>query len=117
MAKPRQHHNGPDIYGGGHGGASEEVGEGVAVETEEEERGVRRGGNIKNHPRRRADGHEEGYEANGSGEETEAEEEDRHEEEKYRDGETPRGTLVEVTHVGGGVPPPEENADFPGFLP
>ena len=37
--------------------------------------------------------------------------------EEDRDGETPRGAPVEVIRVGGGVTPPEENADLPGFAP
>ena len=50
--------------------------------------------------------------------ETEAEEEGEGEEmEGDRDKETPRRTLLEVTRVGGGVPPPEENTDLPGFTP
>ena len=32
-------------------------------------------------------------------------------------GETPWGGAVEVTRVGGGATPPEENADLPGFAP
>ena len=45
------------------------------------------------------------------------EEEERHEEEGDRDGETPRGTPVKVTCVGGDAPPPEENSDLPEFHP
>ena len=33
------------------------------------------------------------------------------------DGETPWGGPVEVTRVGGGATPPEENADLPLFTP
>ena len=36
---------------------------------------------------------------------------------KEEDGDTPRGGPVEVTHMGGGGYPPEENADLPGFYP
>ena len=34
-----------------------------------------------------------------------------------RDGDTPRGAPVEVIRVGGGMPPPEENANLPDFKP
>ena len=37
------------------------------------------------------------------------------EEDGERDGETPRRGPVEVTCVGGGATPPEENTDIPGF--
>ena len=33
------------------------------------------------------------------------------------DGETLKGSPVEVIRVGGDMPPPEENADLPGFHP
>ena len=33
------------------------------------------------------------------------------------DGETQRGAPVEVSRVGGDIPPPEENSDLPGFHP
>ena len=50
--------------------------------------------------------------------ETEAEEDkERREAEGYRDRETPRGATVEVTCVGGDVPPLMENTDLPGFHP
>ena len=47
----------------------------------------------------------------------EAEEKKRHEEEGDSFGETPRGAPVEVTLVGGYVPSPDDNSDFPGFYP
>ena len=47
----------------------------------------------------------------------EEEDEEANEQEGYRYVETPRGALLEVTRVGGGVPPPEENADLPVFTP
>ena len=31
------------------------------------------------------------------------------------DVETPRGTMGELIHMGGGLPPPEENAVLPDF--
>ena len=34
-----------------------------------------------------------------------------------REEENPRGSPVEVIRVGKDVPPPEENADLPGFKP
>ena len=63
--------------------------------------------------------HREDHPAREGEEELEPEEtaEDPKEEEegKGRDRETPRGSPVEVTCVGGGATPPEENKDLPGF--
>ena len=44
-------------------------------------------------------------------------EEEEEEEEGDRDRDTPMGATVEVTSVGAGVSPQEENADLPGFTP
>ena len=35
----------------------------------------------------------------------------------YTDGKIPRGETGEVIHVGGGLPPSEENANLPVFTP
>ena len=69
-------------------------------------------------PHRRAEHQEECHKAS-EGEEATEEEEDKEgrEAEGDRDVDTPRGAPVEVTCVGGNVPPPEENADLPGFQP
>ena len=97
-------------------------GEGAAVETEKDRGGGKQGDEAKDPsplpPYRRADRPEEDHEAREGREEMEAEEEEeRHEEEGDRDRETPRGAPVEVTCVGGDVPPPEENADPSVFIP
>ena len=52
-----------------------------------------------------------------SGEDTEAEEETKNEEEGDRNGETPGGAPLEAIHKGGDMPPPEEDANLPGFTP
>ena len=49
-----------------------------------------------------------------SGEETKADEEDA-DKEGYRDGDTPRGALVEVIHTGGTCPPPRGKCIPPGL--
>ena len=70
-------------------------------------------------PRRGANRHRKGHEATEGEDETEEEEEEEVEdnEERDRDGETPRGDLVEVTRMGGDATPLEENTDLPGFTP
>ena len=49
--------------------------------------------------------------------ETENKEEAKNEEDRDREGDTPRGAQVEVVHMGGYVPPQEENADLTDFTP
>ena len=119
MAKPRQHHNGTKISEGPGDGATEEGGEGAAVETEEEGGGGKQGEKAEDPPhRRRADRTEEGHEAREGGEEMEAEKNEEGEEaEGDMDGETPRVAPLEVTHVRGDMPLPDKNADLPGFHP
>ena len=68
-------------------------------------------------PQRKQDERQDRQEATESGSETEVEEDEGNDEEGDKDGETPRGELLEVVRVGGGVPPPEENADHPDFTP
>ena len=116
VAKTQQHHNGPNTFKRPGNMATEEGGEGSAVEEEEEGIGGMQGDEAKyppHSPCRISDQHEEGHKATGSGAYTEAEEEERHKEEENRDGETPQGATVEVTRVEGNMPPPEEKAYLP----
>ena len=69
-------------------------------------------------PHRRVEHQEECHVAREGGEAPESKEDkEREETERDRAGETPQGAPVEVTCIGGDVPPPEENADLPGFQP
>ena len=70
-------------------------------------------------PSHRRDKHpEELHKAREGGEETdEGGDKEGSEAEGDREGKTPRGAPLEVIHVGGNVPSPEENADLPGFHP
>ena len=52
-----------------------------------------------------------------SGSETEADEYERNDEEGGRDGDTPRGALVEVVCVGGGDSPPRRKTRTSCILP
>ena len=68
---------------------------------------------LKTPPCRRVE-QPEGHDSREGREETEAEEyEEGEEAEGDRDGDTPRGEMVEFTRVGGDVPLPMENADLP----
>ena len=55
MAKPRKHHNGPEISEGKGDRAAKSGGERAVVETEKEERGGTQGGKSKDPPHRRSD--------------------------------------------------------------
>ena len=72
-------------------------------------------------PRRGASQHREGHAAREREEETAeeetAEEEEEEEEKRGRDGETPRGAPAEVTCMGRGATPLEENSDLQGSHP
>ena len=68
--------------------------------------GGSRGAKAQTPPCRRGGKRQERQEARESGVETEAEDKEGEEEEGDREGETPRGAPVQVTCVGGDVPPP-----------
>ena len=76
------------------------------VETEDEGRGGKQGDEAKDPPRIIFDRQEESHKAREGRGETEAEQDEEEEAaEGDREGETPRGELVEVNHVCGGMCP------------
>ena len=80
--------------------------------------GVNRGEKPQTPPCRISEHQEERHEARGGEEETEAEEDKEGSEvEGNRDRETPRGLPLEVTRVGGNVPPPRGKRRPPGIPP
>ena len=68
-------------------------------------------------PTKKGNEQKDRQEATDSGAEMEADEDEGNNEEGEMDRDTPRVAPVEVVCVGGDVPPPEENADLPDFIP
>ena len=64
---------------------------------------------------RRAHRQREGHEARKGEEDTGQMEEEEVDEKGYRDRETPRGSLVEVTYMGGDATPPRGKRRPPGI--
>ena len=118
MAKPWQHHNGPNIYEGSGNEASEAGGEGEAVDTEKEGIGGTQGDETKDPPpRRRADRQKESHEAREEGKRRRQNMTRRGKRWKGTGTERPHGGTGRVHMHGGRRAPPRGKRGPPGITP